>query len=167
MEEQKQQRGSSRNRVAGHRYERSKAQQLRDIGYTDVRTSRECSRKRDSQKVDLCNADEDEFGRLPYNIQCKTLCSTAPYPRLLKELEQHNGRKQINVVFHEMTKKKEGGKNFVSVGEYAILNLDDFIKMVQDINRYRAGFDEAMTYFDSISDEEQPKLLKYLKKLGL
>ena len=137
MEEQKK-KGSSRNRVAGHRYERSKAQQLRDIGFTDVRTSRECSRKRDSQKVDLCNADEDEFGRLPYNIQCKTLCSTAPYPRLLKELEQHNGRKQINVVFHEMTKKKEGGKNFIGVGEYAILNLDDFINIIQKLKAYES-----------------------------
>jgi len=132
MEEQKK-KGSSRNRVAGANWERKIAKLLREIGYTDVRTSRECSRKRDSQKVDLCNADEDEFGRLPYNIQCKTLCSTAPYPRLLKELEQHNGRKQINVVFHEMTKKKEGGKNFISVGEYAILNLDDFISIMSDI----------------------------------
>jgi hypothetical protein len=137
MEEQKK-KGSSRNRSAGHIWERKIAQRLRDIGYTDVRTSRECSRKRDSQKVDLCNADEDEFGRLPYNIQCKTLCSTAPYPRLLKELEQHNGRKQINVVFHEMTKKKEGGKNFISVGEYAILNLDDFIKIIQKLKEYES-----------------------------
>lgn len=137
MEEQKK-KGSSRNRVAGHIWERKIAQRLRDIGYIDVRTSRECSRKRDSQKVDLCNADEDEFGRLPYNIQCKTLCSTAPYPKLLKELEQHNGKKQINVVFHEMTKKKEGGKNFVSVGEYAILNLDDFIKIIQKLKEYES-----------------------------
>ena len=137
MEEQKK-KGSSRNREAGHIWERKIAKLLREIGYADVRTSRECSRKRDSQKVDLCNANEDEFGRLPYNIQCKTLCSAAPYPMILKELEQHNGRKQINVVFHEMTKKKEGGKNFISVGEYAILNLDDFINIIQKLKAYES-----------------------------
>lgn len=140
MEEQKK-KGSSRNRVAGCTHERDEAKTVRSIGYPDVRTSRECSRKRDSQKVDLCNADEDAFGRLPYNIQCKTLCSTAPYPRLLKELEQHNGRKQINVVFHKLTKKTEGGR-FLPVGKYAILNLDDFYMMMEKLLKLETWMQE-------------------------
>ena len=124
--------GSSRNMAAGHGFERDVAKKLREIGFADVRTSRECSRKRDSQKVDLCNADEDANGRLPYNIQCKNLNTLAKYPKLLKELEQHNSRKQINVVFHKLTKKSESGR-FLPVGEYAILNLDDFYKMQEHI----------------------------------
>lgn len=127
--------GSSRNRQAGHNWERLCAKELRDIGYTDLKTSRECSRLRDSQKVDLCNADEDASGRLPYNIQCKSLNSTAPYPKLLKELADNNpSDKQINVVFHRMTKKSEGGK-FMNVGEYALLNLSDFYKIVAQLKR--------------------------------
>ena len=121
--------GSSRNRVAGHSWERRCAIILRELGYEDVKTSRECSRLRDSQKVDLCNADEDKSGRLPYNIQCKTLNSSAPYHRLLEELEKHNGRRQVNVVVHKMTKKTAGGR-FDGIGEYAIMNLDDFYRIL-------------------------------------
>ena len=122
--------GSSRNRAAGHSWERRCAIILRELGYEDVKTSRECSRLRDSQKVDLCNADEDKSGRLPYNIQCKTLNSSAPYHRLLKELEEHNGRRQVNVVVHKMTKKTTGGR-FDGIGEYAIMNLDDFYRILK------------------------------------
>tara|TARA_R110000803_G_scaffold52425_3_gene107960 strand:+ start:2040 stop:2300 length:261 start_codon:yes stop_codon:yes gene_type:complete len=32
---------------------------------------------------------------------------------------------------------------------------------------YKKGFEELMCYFDSISDEEKPKLNTRLKKLGL
>ena len=123
-------RGSSRNRVAGHNWERACAIKLREIGYEDVKTSRECSRLRDSQKVDLCNADEDKSGRLPFNFQCKTLNSSAPYHRLLKELEEYNGRKQINAVIHKMTKKSPSGR-FDAIGEYAIMNLDDFYRILR------------------------------------
>ena len=122
--------GSSRNRAAGHSWERRCAIILRELGYEDVKTSRECSRLRDSQKVDLCNADEDKSGRLPYNIQCKTLNSSAPYHRLLKELEERNGRRQVNVVVHKMTKKTTGGR-FDGIGEYAIMNLDDFYRILK------------------------------------
>ena len=123
-------RGSSRNRSAGLGWERTCAKNLRELGYLDLKTSRECSRLRDSQKVDLCNSDEDKSGRLPFNFQCKTLNSTANYSKLLKELEEHNGRKQINTVIHKMTKKTQSGR-FDAVGEYAIMNLDDFYRILK------------------------------------
>ena len=47
--------------------------------------------------------------------------STAPYPKLLKVADNNPSNKQINVVFHRMTKKSDGGK-FMNVGEYALLN---------------------------------------------
>ncbi|WP_428743180.1 hypothetical protein [Tenacibaculum sp.] len=81
--------------------------------------------------MDICNADEDENGRLPYNVQCKTLAKAAPYPKLLAELEEHNGRKQINVVLHKQTENVNG--RFLPRGEYAILNADDFYRMVESI----------------------------------
>ena len=156
MEEQKK-KGSSRNRVAGCTHERDEAKTMRSIGYTDIRTSRECSRKRDSQKVDLCNADEDEFGRLPYNIQCKTLCSTAPYPKLLKELEEHNSRKQINVVFHKLTKKTEGGR-FNPVGKYAILNLDDFYVMMEKLLKLETFIQKSGVELEEFSNPINKKV---------
>lgn len=36
-----------------------------------------------------------------------------------------------------------------------------------DLKKYKKGFDILHEYFDSISDEEQPKVFKRLKKLGL
>ena len=127
---------SNRNRNAGYSWERLCAKNLREVGFTDVKTSRECSRLRDSQKVDLCNADESANGRLPFNIQCKTLSSTAPYPKLLKELEEFNGTGRINVVFHRMTQKTPAGR-FVSVGEYALLKLNDFYSLMEDYLKLR------------------------------
>jgi|SRR5690554_297076 len=123
--------GKSRNRDAGHKWERDCAKMLREIGYEDVKTSRECNRLRDAQKVDLCNSDEDTNGRLPYNIQCKTLSSSAQYSKLLRELDENNKDKSIiNVVFHKMTQKSTSGR-FLPVGEYALLNLKDFYKMMK------------------------------------
>jgi len=130
MEEEKEvkPKGSSRNKTAGSVYEREKAKEQRGIGYTDIRTSRECSRKRDAQKVDLCNADEDAFGRHPYNIQCKCYSTKLAYPKILAELGHHNGTRQVNVIYHKLTEKSASGR-FMPKGEYAILNFSDFLRM--------------------------------------
>lgn len=150
--------GSNRNRAAGLNFERAKAKRYRELGYEDVRCSRECSRLRDAKKVDLCNSDEDESGRLPYNFQCKTLARTAPYPKLLKELEEHNGRKQINVVLHKMTEKSEGGR-FLPAGEFAILNIDDFNKMVEKILKYEDALVKSGCSLEFMSDIINKQLL--------
>lgn len=135
--------GSSRNRTAGHSWERECAIKLREIGYLDLKTSRECSRQRDAEKVDLCNAHEDIHGRLPFNVQCKTLTTTAKYPKLLQELKDFNpGDNQINVVFHRMTKKSAKGR-FMTTGEYALLNLDDFYTMVDKLLKLETFIKES------------------------
>jgi uncharacterized protein YwgA len=41
------------------------------------------------------------------------------------------------------------------------------MKVLEEIGRYYYGFQEYDTYFDSISDEEKPKLNKKLKKLKI
>ena len=38
---------------------------------------------------------------------------------------------------------------------------------IRRLSKYYHGYNEVMKYFDSISDEEKPKLHKKLKKLGL
>lgn len=36
-----------------------------------------------------------------------------------------------------------------------------------ELKRYKKGYNIMMCYFDSISDEERPKVNKKLKKLGI
>ena len=131
-EQQEKKKGSSRNKTAGSNWERLIAKKLRELGFHDIKCSRECSRLRDSKKVDLCNADEDKNGRFPFNIQAKSYNTHVKYAKLLKELEDHNGRNQVNVVFHKLTEKSIGGK-FMPKGEFAILNLDDFYKIIAQL----------------------------------
>ena len=45
--------------------------------------------------------------------------------------------------------------------------LKDLNKMVEDNTNYRRAFYILMEYFDSISDEEKPKVSKRLNKIGL
>ena len=42
-----------------------------------------------------------------------------------------------------------------------------FNAMAFELDKYKRAYEEVMCYFDSISDEEQPKLLKRLTEIGL
>lgn len=53
----------SRNRTAGHNYERQIAKELREMGFTHAKTSRQASRLYDDCKIDIWG--------VPLNIQCK------------------------------------------------------------------------------------------------
>lgn len=141
----------SRNRVAGHNWERECAVRMREeLGFTDCVTSRSCSRNRDNAKVDLTNAhegidwnleDSKDTPRLPYNIQCKIVKGRVDYPKLISELEEHNGKNRTNVIFHKSVEKDSNG-NFQPVGEYAILTLAHFQDMMSKI----AESDPEMKY---------------------
>lgn len=48
----------------------------------------------------------------------------------------------------------------IPVGLFKLLTMDD-------IKDYKKGFFTLLEYFDSISDEEQPKVVARLKELGL
>jgi hypothetical protein len=117
-----------RNKSAGSNYERQVVNRLKDIGYSDVGTSRNNSRARDAAKIDVVNCNEDKNGRLPYNIQVKTLAKPAPYGKLLDEMPKDGP--EINVIFHKQTKKAENGR-FYEKGQYAILKLDDFYAIIK------------------------------------
>lgn len=116
-----------RNRTAGHKWERDCAKILREAGFPHVVTSRSSNRKRDADKIDLVNEDELENGVLPYSIQCKTLVTTTPYPKLLSEMKELEGTKKV--ILHKQTKKSKSGK-FVESGRYAIMHMDDFIELI-------------------------------------
>lgn len=120
------------NRDRGLTWERLCAKTLRGIGFVFAACSRQHNRERDTMQVDLCNENEEVNGRLPYNIQCKTSTKTLPYPKLLNEIRKCNGRERVNVIFHKQTINVNG--KFQTRGEYAILELKDFYKMMDDLN---------------------------------
>lgn len=126
-------RGKNGNRTAGHNFERECAQKMRTAGFMHTVCSRLESRSRDNEKVDLINKDERVNGRLPYNISCKNLTKQANFSALLKEMPKLDG--VTNVIFHKLTKKKAKG-TFCQVGQYAILDMEDFLKMVQRIHEF-------------------------------
>lgn len=68
-------------RNKGHRYETKIAQELRDLGFTEVVTSRSESKSMDDKKVDLV----DRSGRLPCYIQLKNTVNTPQYHAIKKE----------------------------------------------------------------------------------
>lgn len=127
------------NRTAGHNYERETAKEFRELGFCACSTSRLESRSRDNDKVDLCNKDESINGRLPYNIQCKTLLGRADYITLLNEMPSDGI--EINVVLHKATKKSKAGL-FRSVGQYALMNKSDFYRLVKLIANLEAELKE-------------------------
>lgn len=127
---------SSRNRTAGHNWEREIVLRLKSIGFSYASTSRLESKARDDQKVDIINKDEYTNGRLPYNIQAKNVAGPVRYHDVLEEQSVIPGI--INVVFHKQTKKQ--GSKFTKIGEYAILHLTDFLALIKERNeRSNAG----------------------------
>lgn len=118
---------SYRNRQAGHKWERDLAKMFRNLNYPHVVTTRSESKSRDNQGIDLMNKDERKNGQFPFNVQAKCTTRTLNYPKLLDELPKEEGI--INVVLHRHTAKAE--TKFMVTGEYAILTLEDFIKLIK------------------------------------
>lgn len=149
-----------RNRTAGHAWERASVTKLKDTkAFPHVVTSRSESKARDDAKVDLMNKDELINGRLSYNIQCKNTTTSLPYPKLLAEMPNDG---YINVLFHNQT-KKVGGR-FMSKGQYAMLSLEDFIRLITQVEELK---DIVNTYFDNHTIEEQKEINTKLKQMGL
>lgn len=155
--------GGTRNKNAGSNYEREIANAFKLAGFTHAATSRLVNPHRDSLKIDIANKEEDVNGRLPYDAQCKTTTSKLDYEKLLNEIKPANNR--IRVLFHRLTEK--AGTRFMAKGRFAIVFQDDFFRLASNLNRYKLAFDTLNEYFDSIPEEEQPKVHKALEKLGL
>ena len=127
MSEDKPKTNGARNKRAGSLLETQIVKQFKEIGFKYCATSRACNKVRDGEKVDLCNIDESKYGRLPYNIQAKTLSKPAPYGKILDEMPKGE---QINVLIHKQTKKDKAGR-FQHRGTYAIMSIDDFYDIIK------------------------------------
>lgn len=138
-----------RNKAAGHKYELDVIKSLIPILPNAV-SSRSANRMRDGQKIDICHADEILHGRVPYNIQCKSVTGGVQYLKLHKEIPLVPG--VMNVVMHRYTVKK--GTQFHQVGEFAIMHAADF----HTLTRYRKAFDLMQESIKNLPTELQAQI---------
>lgn len=111
-------------RNKGHRYETKIAQELRNLGFTDVVTSRSESKSMDDKKVDLV----DRRGKLPCYIQLKNTVNTPQYHAIKKECPLKD--KPFIVIWNKQVKKE---KVFGSAGEVVIMDKDFFYELLSKL----------------------------------
>lgn len=112
---------SSRNRTAGHNYERQITNELKELGFEDVVTARSESRNMDDKGVDIFGSS------LPFFVQCK---NSQNYPKIHELLtsELLPTEKPL-IIFHKKTKKQN--VKFATQGEYVYFKKDDFYKLIE------------------------------------
>lgn len=99
-------------RTKGHAFERTIAEEFRQLGYTNCQTSRLVSKHRDDQKVDL-------VGTGIWNLQLKAVEAKLDYHEILKSMPIEEG--QINVVFHKKNRQ----------GVTVTMSREDFYSLVK------------------------------------
>lgn len=107
------------NRRRGIRWELACIKAIKHM-FPEAKSSRAESRERDAAKVDICFTD-------PFNIQCKLSNQRIPYEEILESMPEEE---KINVIFNKLTRKS--GNKFLPLGSYAILTIEDFIKMMEN-----------------------------------
>lgn len=110
------------NRNRGNNYERQIVNELKDLGFESVVTSRSESRNLDNKKVDIFDP-EDNF---PYYIQNKAYQN---YPKLHELIDGEDVcKKKPLMVFHKKVVKK--GTRFYTEGEYVSMKKEEFYKLL-------------------------------------
>ena len=115
-------RSKSYSRDKGHRYETKIAQELRDLGFTGVVTSRSESKSMDDNKVDLIDKDN----KLPVKIQLK---STQTIPSYFKIRSESTVDPEEFVILWSKQEKRD--VNIVSVGEVVLIDKKMFYKLIK------------------------------------
>jgi hypothetical protein len=113
---------SSRNRTAGHNFERQIVQELKILGFPEAVTSRAESKNMDDKGVDICNTPG-------YQFQCKNMKLIPNYHKILSEMP---GNSQINILVHRKTKKSKS--RFITEGDYIVLKKEDFYILLEKLN---------------------------------
>ena len=115
-------RSKSYSRTKGHNYETKIAKELRDLGFTEVVTSRSESKSMDDNKVDLI----DKSNKLPCKIQLK---ATQSIPSYFKIRSESTVNPDEFVIIWSKQEKRE--VNIVSVGEAVIMDKSLFYKLIK------------------------------------
>lgn len=109
----------------GNRYEQKIARELREIGYTGVKTSRTQNKEADNNKVDIVDTEN----KLPVNIQIK---KTQSIPSYFKIREESTVDPKTFCIIWAKQEKKE--KNICTIGEVAIVSKEFFYELLQVYN---------------------------------
>lgn len=116
---------ANRNRDKGNGYERQIVQELKEIGFQDVGTSRLLSKATDDNKIDLVFQNKS----CPLNIQIKKTTNTPQYFKIRSESTEDP--KKFCLIWNKQVKKT---KNFGSEGECVIMDKSLFYELIK--NKY-------------------------------
>ena len=122
-EKEKKKRNLKRNKARGSDYERVIAQELRDLGFSGVVTSRAESKSMDDKKVDLIDKEE----KLPFYPQLKATIKTPDYFGIQKECPLKD---KPFVIFWK--KIKPTTSTFRSDGEVIMIPKDFFYELIKN-----------------------------------
>ena len=121
-EKTKRKRNPKSARRKGHEFERKIAQELRDLGYTGVVTSRSESKSMDDKKVDLIDTEN----RLKCLLQLKSTQATPNYFKIREECPIKDA--PFCIIWRKI---KPTQSTFRSDGELVMLDKDFFYKLIQ------------------------------------
>lgn len=122
QEKPKRQRSRGYSKNKGNRYEAQIAKELRELGFTGVKTSRSESKSTDDNKVDIVDAEH----KLPVNIQIK---KTQAIPSYFKIREESTvDPKTFAIIWNKQEKKQT---NICSVGECVIISKELFYELIK------------------------------------
>ena len=121
-EKAKKQRNLKRNRARGNAYECAIAQELRDLGYTNIKTSRSESKAMDDRKIDLVDLDN----KLEFYPQIKATMNTPDYFGIEKQCPLKD---KPFVIFWKKIKATES--TFRSEGELVMVPKSFFYELLK------------------------------------
>lgn len=113
---------ANRNRNAGNQYERDIVNELKELGYKNVVTSRSESRNMDNSKVDIFDPTEE----FPYFIQNKVYKSYPNLNDLINGDDVNKGKPML--VFHKKVKK--ANVKFLTEGEFVSMSKETFYNLL-------------------------------------
>lgn len=140
---------AKRNKAAGHNWEREIVLKLKELGFR-VGTTRNLSRARDAEKVDIMGTHEREDGFFPVNIQAKNEARVTNFQVHLKEMPDE---KVPNVVAFRQTSKATS--KFMKQGDYAIMCFDSFLYYLEkekELKELQIKYNELVKTYNNLHD---------------
>lgn len=128
QEKPKRQRSKGYSKNKGNRYEAQIAKELRELGFTGVKTSRSESKSTDDNKVDIVDTEH----KLPVNIQIKKTQSIPSYFKIRDESTVDP--KTFAIIWNKQEKKQT---NICSVGECVIVSKELFYELIKPYSNGR------------------------------
>jgi hypothetical protein len=122
QEKPKRQRSKAYSRNKGARYEQQIAKELRELGFTGVKTSRNESKATDDNKIDIIDTEN----KLPVAIQLKKTQSIPSYFKIRSESTVNP--KTFCIIWNKQEKKET---NICSVGEAVIMDKQLFYELIK------------------------------------